>query len=116
MIEAKNLSKSFEDIKALDNINASIRDGNVFGLIGTNGAGKSTFLKILAGILKPDTGEILIDDEQVFENILAKEKFFYISDDQFFFSNTNAKEMIKFYRSVYRNFDVKKCEGILKVF
>ena len=55
MIEAKNLSKSFEDIKALDNINASIRDGNVFGLIGTNGAGKSTFLKILAGILKPDT-------------------------------------------------------------
>ena len=115
MIEAKNLSKSFEDIKALDNINASIRDGNVFGLIGTNGAGKSTFLKILAGILKPDTGEILIDDEKVFENILAKEKFFYISDDQFFFSNTNAKEMIKFYRSVYRNFDVKKCEGILKV-
>ena len=88
MIEAKNLSKSFDNIKALDNINASIRDGDVFGLIGTNGAGKSTFLKVLAGILKPDSGEILIDDENVFENIKAKEKFFYISDDQFFFSNT----------------------------
>ena len=76
MIEAKNLSKSFEDIKALDNISATIRDGNVFGLIGTNGAGKSTFLKILAGILKPESGEILIDNESVFENINAKEKFF----------------------------------------
>ena len=81
MIEAKNLSKSFDNIKALDNINASIRDGDVFGLIGTNGAGKSTFLKVLAGILKPDSGEILIDDENVFENIMAKEKIFYISDD-----------------------------------
>lgn len=76
MIEAKNLSKSFEDIKALDNINASIRDGDVFGLIGTNGAGKSTFLKTLAGVLKPDSGEILIDNEHVFENIKAKDKFF----------------------------------------
>ena len=114
MIEAKNLSKSFDNIKALDNINAIIRDGDVFGLIGTNGAGKSTFLKTLAGILKPDSGEILIDDENVFENIKAKEKFFYISDDQFFFSNTTPKEIIKFYTSVYRDFDVKKCQDILK--
>jgi len=58
MIEAKNLSKSFEDIKALDSISVTIRDGNVFGLIGTNGAGKSTFLKILAGILKPERRSI----------------------------------------------------------
>jgi len=113
MIEAKNLSKSFEDIKALDNISATIRDGNVFGLIGTNGAGKSTFLKILAGILKPESGEILIDNESVFENINAKEKFFYISDEQYFFANTNAKEMMKFYSSVYKNFDTDKCEKLL---
>ena len=113
MIEAKNLSKSFEDIKALDNINATIRDGDVFGLIGTNGAGKSTFLKILAGVLKPDSGEILIDNEHVFENIKAKDKFFYICDEQYFFANTTAKEMIKFYSSVYKSFDIKKCESLL---
>ena len=45
MIEAKNLTKQFDDIVALDHINAAIRDGSVFGLIGTNGAGKSTFLR-----------------------------------------------------------------------
>ena len=52
MIEAVNLTKKFDDILAVDHINAQIKDGNVFGLIGTNGAGKSTFLRMAAGILK----------------------------------------------------------------
>ena len=52
MIEAVNLTKKFDDILAVDHINAQINDGNVFGLIGTNGAGKSTFLRMAAGILK----------------------------------------------------------------
>lgn len=114
MIEAINLSKSFENIKALDNINANIKEGSVFGLIGTNGAGKSTFLKILAGILKPDKGSISVDGAEVYENTVSKEKLFYISDEQFFFANTTGKELIKFYSAIYRNFDIKKCEEILK--
>ena len=57
MIEAVNLTKRFDDIVAVDNINAQIRDGSVFGLIGTNGAGKSTFLRMAAGVLKPDGGK-----------------------------------------------------------
>lgn len=50
MIEAVNLTKKFDDIVAVDKINAQIRDGSVFGLIGTNGAGKSTFLRMAAGV------------------------------------------------------------------
>ena len=114
MIEAINLSKSFDDIKALDNINANIKEGSVFGLIGTNGAGKSTFLKILAGILRSDKGSISVDGAEVYENTSSKEKLFYISDEQYFFANTTGKELIKFYSSIYRNFDIKKCEEILK--
>lgn len=114
MIEAINLSKSFDDIKALDNINANIKEGSVFGLIGTNGAGKSTFLKILAGILRSDKGSISVDGAEVYENTSSKEKLFYISDEQHFFANTTGKELIKFYSSIYRNFDIKKCEEILK--
>ena len=56
MIEAKNLTKRFGDVVAVDHINATIKEGSVFGLIGTNGAGKSTFLRMLSGILKPDEG------------------------------------------------------------
>ena len=54
MIKTSNLTKRFDGITALDHVNAEIREGAVFGLIGTNGAGKSTFLKLLTGILKPD--------------------------------------------------------------
>jgi len=72
MIEARNLTKNFDDIMAVDHVNAKIRDGYVFGLIGTNGAGKSTFLRMASGILKPDEGYIQIDGEDVFENPKVK--------------------------------------------
>ena len=65
MIEVKNISKSFEDIKAIDNITAHIEEGHVFGLIGTNGAGKSTFMRMLTGVLKPDAGQSGLQGEAV---------------------------------------------------
>lgn len=116
MIEAKNLSKKFADIVALDDVNVSIPDAGVFGLIGTNGAGKSTFLKLASGILKADKGSICIDGEEVFENIKIKEKFFYISDSQYFLPNSDIKDMISFYSSVYKNFDIKKSLDLLDAF
>ena len=87
MIETSGLTKRFDDILAVDHISAKIRDGSVFGLIGTNGAGKSTFLRMVSGILKPDEGAVLIDGENVYENPAVKSRFFYISDDQYFFAN-----------------------------
>ena len=79
MIEAKGLTKKFDEIVAVDHIDAKIREGSVFGLIGTNGAGKSTFLRMASGILKPDEGTVEIDGESVYENRKVKTKFFYIS-------------------------------------
>ena len=105
MIEAVNLTKRFDDIVAVDHISATIRDGSVFGLIGTNGAGKSTFLRLASGVLKPDQGCITIDGHEVFENIPAKKRFFYISDEQYFFNNTTPVEMMRYYSKVYQGFD-----------
>ena len=85
MIETKNLTKRFGDIVAVDHIDAVIKDGSVFGLIGTNGAGKSTFLRMLSGILRPDEGTVSIDGKEVYEDVQVKARFFYISDDQYFF-------------------------------
>ena len=61
MIRAEDLTKRFDDIVAVDHITAEIKDGCVFGLIGTNGSGKSTFLRMASGILKPDEGTVTID-------------------------------------------------------
>lgn len=105
MIEAKNVSKSFDDIKAVDDISLQIKDNEVFGLIGTNGAGKSTFLRMMAGVLKPDEGVIEIDGIPVYENEEAKKSFFYISDEQFFYQGATALDMVRFYESVYERFD-----------
>ncbi|MCB6608334.1 ABC transporter ATP-binding protein [[Clostridium] symbiosum] len=116
MIEAINLTKRFDDITAVDHIDAEIRDGSVFGLIGTNGAGKSTFLRMAAGILKPDEGRVTIDGEDIFENDRVKSRFFYISDDQYFLNNATPEEMMKFYRNVYKNFDEKRFYGLLQNF
>lgn len=116
MIEAVNVTKRFEDIVAVDHINATIRDGSVFGLIGTNGAGKSTFLRMASGVLKPDEGNISIDGEEVFENIRAKARFFYISDEQHFFSNATPAEMMDYYSIVYEKFDKDRFHKLMKNF
>lgn len=116
MIEAINLTKRFDAIVAVDHINAAIREGSVFGLIGTNGAGKSTFLRMAAGVLKPDEGTIRIDGAEVFENEEAKKRFFYISDDQHFFSNSTPKDMMIYYKIVYPQFDTERFHHLVRSF
>lgn len=116
MIEVKNLSKSFETIKAIDHINAKIEDGHVFGLIGTNGAGKSTFMRMLSGVLKPEEGEILVDGESVYDNPAVKEKIFYISDDQYYFRNGTPVDMLKLYQTCYPAFDGAKWKSLMEKF
>ena len=108
MIELKNVSKIFGDVKAVDNICLTIRNNTVMGLLGTNGAGKSTLLRMMAGVLKPDDGEILIDDMPVWNNPEAKGKFFYISDDQYYFPNSTPKEFGSFYKTYYPAFDEER--------
>lgn len=105
MIEVKGLSKNFDDIQAVDDITAVIQEGSVFGLVGTNGAGKSTFLRMLCGVLKPAAGTVLIDGEDIYENEAEKKKIFYISDDQYYFANGTPYDMKKYYAKVYENFD-----------
>ena len=116
MIEVRGLTKRFDDVVAIDHITAEIQEGNVFGLIGTNGAGKSTFLRLLAGILKPDEGEVLVDRETIFENPARKADFFYISDDQYFLSNVTPDDMGKYYRNYYPAWDDARFKKLLDGF
>lgn len=107
MIEIKHVSKSFEDIKAVDDVSLTIREGAVLGLIGTNGAGKSTLLRMICGVLKPDAGEILIDGMPVYDNVAAKKQLFFIADEPYFFPNATPHDMERYYSSVYENFRIE---------
>lgn len=116
MITAQHITKSFDSIKAVDDVSLEIAKGSVFGLIGTNGAGKSTMLRMICGILKPDTGFIAIDDQQVYDNPKAKENFFFIADEPYFFPNAAPKDLAKFYSTVYPCFDKEAFYTLLEAF
>ena len=116
MIEAVNLTKRFDDIVAVDHINASIQEGSVYGLIGTNGAGKSTFLRMAAGILKPEEGSVRLDGEDIFENEKAKSRIFYISDEQYYLANATPNDMVHYYSSFYPRMDQPRFAKLLQDF
>ena len=79
MIEVKECSKAFGTVKAVNKATLDVGVREVFGLVGSNGAGKSTLLRMMAGIIKPDEGEIQIDGMPVYENEEAKKLFFYMT-------------------------------------
>ena len=93
MIEVKECSKAFGTVKAVNKATLDVGVREVFGLVGSNGAGKSTLLRMMAGIIRPDEGEIQIDGMPVYENEEAKKLFFYISDDSYFPANYTAMDL-----------------------
>lgn len=89
MIEFVNVSKSYGETKALKNLNLKIRDGEIFGLIGHNGAGKSTTIKSLVSIIEPSEGEILVDEKNLRQNREEiKRNIGYVADSPDFFLKT----------------------------
>ena len=105
MIEAKNVSKSFDGFSALDNISCVIPDGCIYGLVGTNGAGKSTLLRLLTGVYRQDSGEVLYDGLQVYENPIVKKDIAYVPDELYFLPGANMNRMARLYSSVHPGFD-----------
>lgn len=104
MIEINGISKSFEDILAVDRVSVSIKENTVFGLVGTNGAGKSTVLRMVAGVLKADAGFVMVDGLPVFDRVEAKKKLFFIADEPYFFANSTAADMQAYFASIYEGF------------
>ena len=116
MIEFRNVTKSFGGYPSLQDVTATIQKGSIFGLIGSNGAGKSTLLRCLAGIYRPDQGSVLVEESPVYENEVIKQKIFYISDDQFYFANSNMKEMAEYYSKIYLNFSMDRFYQLTDLF
>ena len=116
MIELKNVDKIFRDIHAADNITASIQEGLIFGLVGSNGAGKSTLLRMIAGIIRPDSGEILVDGGPVYENPEVKSQICFLSDTPYYFSNADIRQMRDYYMMIYPTFNQKLFDSLTEKF
>ena len=116
MLEMKNVTKTFGDFKALDDLTMTVPKGAIYGLVGPNGAGKSTAIRHLTGVYRPDEGEILMEGQPIYENTELKARIGYIPDDIFYFPSASLEEMRKFYRSMYPNFDNKLFEELYDIF
>ena len=116
MIGIENISKSYGDIKSLNQINASIGNGSIYGLIGSNGSGKSTLLRIMCGIMRPDEGRVTYDGISVYENPDVKGTIVYLSDEQYFLPGSTLNEMANLYSSLYQTFSMKRYTELLTLF
>ena len=102
MIEVKELSKSFGNIKALDKAGLAVEKNSIYGLVGPNGAGKTTLIKILAGLLKADGGSVLQDGADIMKNPwLLKDNVGYMPDFFGVYDNLKVDEYMDFYEGAY---------------
>lgn len=116
MIGANNVTKKFDNFTALDGISCKIESGCIYGLVGSNGAGKSTFLRVLAGVYRADQGDVTIDGEPIYENPSVKKKIMLVPDDLYFLPGASMLRMKKLYKSVYPDFDDKRFSELSECF
>lgn len=104
MLEIRNLSKTYKkaNVKAIDNINISIEDGDIYGFIGPNGSGKSTTIKCIVGIHDFDEGSILLDGKSIKSNSMeAKSKMAYVPDNPELYEHLSGIQYINFVCNIY---------------
>ena len=116
MIKIRDVKKSFDGFYALKEVNINVSKGSVYGLVGPNGAGKTTLIKLMTGIFIPDSGEITIDGQPVFENTEIKSRIAYIPDELYFFPQATLLDMKKYYKSIYPQFDEERFEKLKEAF
>lgn len=116
MIDVKGLTKRFGTVTALDSISFQVDSGSIFGLVGSNGAGKSTFLRTAAGIYRPDAGSVLIDGGEPFENLSVKENVCFISDYPFFPRTATLLDMADLFSHTYPHWDKERFSYLCSCF
>lgn len=112
LIKCEELSKKYGKKEALRNINLSIEGGHIYGLLGPNGSGKTTFIKILNGLLTPTEGRITINDMPIGPQ--TKAIVAYLPDHTYLDMNMKVKDVISFFGDFYADFDPAKAYEMLE--
>ena len=115
MLKIENLTKTYGQKKAVDNLSLEIENGHIYGFIGHNGAGKTTTLKSIAGIMEFDQGNIYIDNKSIKEEPLACKKVMaYIPDNPDLYEYLTGIKYLNFICDVYGVDQEKRTERIKK--
>lgn len=116
LIECHDLTKKYKDTIALNNFSCKIDENKIIGLIGRNGAGKTSFLKICAGYIKPTSGEINIFGQKVFDNINVLGNMIFIDEEIQYDTNLRLKDILELGKAYYKNWDEDFAKKLLAFF
>lgn len=112
ILKCNGLSKSYDFTNALNNVNLSVKSGKIVGLLGPNGSGKTTFIKLLNGLLKPTQGEILIDGKN--PGTETKKIVAYLPDKNYLDNTKTVKAILRLFADFYEDFDLERALKLLK--
>lgn len=112
LVKCNNLCKEFDNKKVLKDVNLTIPKGKIIGLLGKNGMGKTTFLKLINDLLTPTSGEVLINGEK--PNINSKKVISYLPERTYLDKSMKVSQIITFFDEFYDNFNKEKAIKLLK--
>lgn len=112
LVKCKDLCKEFDNKKVLNKINLTINDGKIVGLLGKNGMGKTTLIKLINDLLTPTSGEVLIKGEK--PGINSKKIISYLPERTYLDKNMKIEQIIKFFTEFYEDFNKKRAIKLLK--
>ncbi len=111
LLECTGLTKRYGKVAALDNVNLRIESGHIIGLLGPNGSGKTTFIKILNGLLTPTKGTVLVKGRPI--GVESKKAISYLPDHTYLNMNQRVSEVIDFFKTFYEDFDERRAYDML---
>ncbi|MBR6692602.1 MAG: ATP-binding cassette domain-containing protein, partial [Clostridia bacterium] len=112
VLEVKGISKSFGDKKVVDNVSFQIKKGKIVGLLGKNGSGKTTIIKMINDLLTLDSGEISVYGKNV--GVDSKNMISYLPERTYLQGNEKVKDVIRIFKDFYADFDEENALRLLK--
>ncbi|WP_186578959.1 ATP-binding cassette domain-containing protein [Aquibacillus kalidii] len=111
-IQLQNVTKKYGKDFALRNVNLNFEKGKIYGLVGPNGSGKSTTLKLISGLVFPNSGVVSLNDEAISRK--SSEKVAYLTELDMFYDAFKVKDVVDFYNSQFQDFNYEKAQILLK--
>ena len=112
MLQCENVMKKYGGKAAVSNITTNIVPGKIYALLGSNGSGKTTFMKMVAGLVKPTSGMITYEGQSI--GVESKKHIAYMPTESFYYGYMSCKDAGKFYKDFYEDFDENKYYQLLK--
>ena len=111
LVSCKDLTKAYGKKIAVDHVSFEIEGGHIIGLLGPNGSGKTTLIKMLNGLLRPTSGQLLVHDQPI--GVESKKVISYLPDQTYLNMNQKVEEVLQYFAAFYEDFDLSRAYHML---